>query len=313
MSHSATPARALRPDGAPPRSGSRPTVRSAVRAVDLTKTYGSGPATVHALDGVSLDLAAGHLTAIMGASGSGKSTLLHCLTGLDSPTSGTVWIGDTDITSLSDDDLTRLRRDRIGFVFQSFNLMPTLTAERNILLPLKLSRRRVDQEWFDRVTGMLGITERLSHRPSELSGGQQQRVAVARALITRPDVIVADEPTGALDSAASDSLLTFLRNCVEDLGQTVVMVTHDHHAAEYADRVVTLRDGRTSEDHWVSLRAGVLAEDGSTRPDGSGAAGSGATHGWRDAGCPACRDAAGLDAPDASAQDAAARNVGVAR
>ncbi|MCI1748883.1 MAG: ABC transporter ATP-binding protein [Acidipropionibacterium sp.] len=229
-------------------TGPESSLRSAVRAAGLTKTYGSGPATVRALDGVDLDLPASHLTAIMGASGSGKSTLLHCLTGLDSPTSGTVWIGGTEITRLSDDDLTRLRRDRIGFVFQSFNLMPTLTAEKNILLPLKLSRRKADRQWFDRIVGMLGLDERLGHRPSELSGGQQQRVAVARALITRPDVIVADEPTGALDSAASDGLLTFLRNCVDDLGQTVVMVTHDHHAADYADRVVTMRDGRTCED-----------------------------------------------------------------
>ncbi|WP_181833910.1 ATP-binding cassette domain-containing protein [Acidipropionibacterium virtanenii] len=232
---------------------------AAVRAADLTKTYGADATLVRALDSVSLELPAGHFTAIMGASGSGKSTLLHCITGLDAPTSGQVWIGGTEITALSDDDLTRLRRDHVGFIFQSFNLMPTLDAEKNILLPLKLSRRRVDRQWFDRVAHLLGIDDRLDHRPSELSGGQQQRVAVARALITRPDVIVADEPTGALDSEASDDLLGFLRNCVDDLGQTVVMVTHDHHAAGYADRVVTLKDGRIDEDRWRSVRAGIPA------------------------------------------------------
>lgn len=238
-----------------PPAGPEP--QPAVRAAGLTRVYGSGDTLVRALDAVSLELPAGHFTAIMGASGSGKSTLLHCLTGLDAPSEGQVWIGGTDITALDDDALTRLRRDRIGFVFQSFNLMPTLSAEKNILLPLKLSRRRVDREWFARITRMLGIDDRLAHRPSELSGGQQQRVTVARALITRPDVIVADEPTGALDSQAGDDLLAFLRNCVDDLGQTVVMVTHDHHAAGYADRVITLRDGRIDEDRWRSVRAGV--------------------------------------------------------
>ncbi|MDN6555247.1 MAG: ABC transporter ATP-binding protein [Acidipropionibacterium acidipropionici] len=242
------------PTAPPARATSQP---AAVRAAGLTKTYGTGATLVRALDSVSLELPAAHFTAIMGASGSGKSTLLHCITGLDAPTSGTVWIGSTKITALSDDDLTRLRRDRIGFIFQSFNLMPTLTARKNILLPLKLSKRPVDRRWFARITHMLGLDERLEHRPFELSGGQQQRVAVARALITRPDVIVADEPTGALDSQSSDDLLTFLRNCVDDLGQTVVMVTHDHHAAGYADRVVTLRDGRIDEDRWRSVRAGV--------------------------------------------------------
>lgn len=240
--------------GPAPATGSRP---AAVRATDLTKTYGSGATLVRALSSVSLEFPDGHFTAIMGASGSGKSTLLHCLTGLDSPSSGHVWIGGTDITALDDDSLTRLRRDRIGFIFQAFNLMPTLTAEKNILLPLKLSRTRVDRPWFERIVAMLGIGDRLDHRPSELSGGQQQRVAVARALVTRPDVIVADEPTGALDSASSDDLLAFLRGCVDELGQTVVMVTHDHHAADRADRVVTLRDGRIGEDRWLSVRVGA--------------------------------------------------------
>nr|WP_032501959.1 ABC transporter ATP-binding protein [Cutibacterium acnes] len=182
----------------------------------------------------------------MGASGSGKSTLLHCITGLDSSTSGRVWIGDTEITHLDDDALTKLRRQHVGFVFQSFNLMPTLSAADNITLPLRLSHTKVDKEWFDHITGMLGITERLGHKPSQMSGGQQQRVAVARALVTRPDVIVADEPTGALDSEAGGDLLTFLRHCVDDLGQTVVMVTHDHDAAARADDIVTVTDGQVS-------------------------------------------------------------------
>lgn len=219
---------------------------SAVRTLDLTKTYGSGTTLVRALRSVTLDIPSGRFTAIMGASGSGKSTLLHCITGLDSPTSGRVWIGDTEITHLDDDALTKLRRQHVGFVFQSFNLMPTLSAADNITLPLRLSHTKVDKEWFDHITGMLGITERLGHKPSQMSGGQQQRVAVARALVTHPDVIVADEPTGALDSEASDDLLTFLRHCVDDLGQTVVMVTHDHDAAARADDIVTVTDGQVS-------------------------------------------------------------------
>ena len=219
---------------------------SAVRTLDLTKTYGSGTTLVRALRSVTLDIPSGRFTAIMGASGSGKSTLLHCITGLDSPTSGRVWIGDTEITHLDDDALTKLRRQHVGFVFQSFNLMPTLSAADNITLPLRLSHTKVDKEWFDHITGMLGITERLGHKPSQMSGGQQQRVAVARALVTRPDVIVADEPTGALDSEASDDLLTFLRHYVDDLGQTVVMVTHDHDAAARADDIVTVTDGQVS-------------------------------------------------------------------
>ena len=225
---------------------SRTTSASAVRTLDLTKTYGSATTLVRALRSVTLVIPARQFTAIMGASGSGKSTLLHCITGLDSPTSGRVWIGDTEITHLDDDALTKLRRQHVGFVFQSFNLMPTLSAADNITLPLRLSHTKVDKAWFDHITEMLGITERLDHKPSQMSGGQQQRVAVARALVTRPDVIVADEPTGALDSQASDDLLTFLRHCVDDLGQTVVMVTHDRDAAARADNIVMVADGQVS-------------------------------------------------------------------
>jgi len=225
---------------------SRTTSASAVRTLDLPKTYGSATTLVRALRSVTLDIPARQFTAIMGASGSGKSTLLHCITGLDSPTSGRVWIGDTEITPLDDDALTKLRRQHVGFVFQSFNLMPTLSAADNITLPLRLSHTKVDKEWFDHITGMLGITERLGHKPSQMSGGQQQRVAVARALVTRPEVIVAYEPTGALDSQASDDLLTFLRHCVDDLGQTVVMVTHDRDAAARADNIVMGADGQVS-------------------------------------------------------------------
>lgn len=221
---------------------------AAVRTDSLTKTYGSGEALVRALDGVTLDIARGEFTAIMGPSGSGKSTLMHLIAGLDSATSGRSWIGDAEITGLGDTALTLLRRERVGFIFQAFNLLPTLDARANILLPLKLARRRPDTAWFDQIVEVLGLGSRLSHRPSELSGGQQQRVAVARALVTRPDVIFADEPTGALDSAASDHLLTFLRASVDDLGQTIVMVTHDAHAAERADRILHLADGRLASD-----------------------------------------------------------------
>ncbi|WP_185948632.1 ABC transporter ATP-binding protein [Cutibacterium modestum] len=227
-------------------TASRTVSASAVRTLDLTKTYGSGTTLARALRSVTLDIPAGRFTAIMGASGSGKSTLLHCITGLDSPTSGRVWIGDTEITHLDDDALTKLRRKHVGFVFQSFNLMPTLSAADNITLPLRLSCTKIDKAWFDHITGMLGITERLGHKPSEMSGGQQQRVVIARALVSHPDVIVADEPTGALDSEASDDLLTFLRHCVDNLGQTVVMVTHDRDAATRADGIVTVADGQVS-------------------------------------------------------------------
>ncbi|SDJ63094.1 ABC transporter ATP-binding protein [Nonomuraea jiangxiensis] len=215
----------------------------AVVATDLTKVYGQGDAVVHALRGVNVAFATGAFTAIMGPSGSGKSTLMHCLAGLDAATSGTVHVGDVELTALDDRRLTRLRRERIGFVFQSFNLLPTLTAEQNIRLPLEIASRQADQPLFDRVIDTVGLRNRLSHRPAELSGGQQQRVAVARALISKPQVIFADEPTGNLDSRSGAEILSFLRTSVRELGQTIVMVTHDPVAASYADRVVFLRDG----------------------------------------------------------------------
>jgi putative ABC transport system ATP-binding protein len=218
--------------------------RTAVRVIDLVKVYGTGDAAVRALDGISVAFGAGRFTAIMGPSGSGKSTLMHCAAGLDTVTSGTVALGATQLTGLPDRALTRLRRDRVGFVFQSFNLLPTLTAEQNIRLPLELAGRRPDPAWFDRLVAVLGIGDRLGHLPSALSGGQQQRVACARALLTRPEVVFADEPTGNLDSRSGAGVLEFLRNCVRELGQTVVMVTHDPNAAAFADRVVLLADGR---------------------------------------------------------------------
>jgi putative ABC transport system ATP-binding protein len=230
----------------------------AARAVRAGKVYGTGDTTVTALDHVSLELAAGQFTAIMGPSGSGKSTLMHCLAGLDTLTSGQVYIGDTDLASLSDRERTILRRDRLGFVFQSFNLLPTLTAEENITLPADLAGRSPDPAWLTEVVAKLDLGDRLSHRPSELSGGQQQRVAVARALISRPDVVFADEPTGALDQKAGTELLRFLRSVVDQLGQTVVMVTHDPGAAAYADRVVFLVDGAIVEELATPTRGTVL-------------------------------------------------------
>ena len=220
----------------------------AARAQDAGKVFGTGDTAVVALDELTLELPRGEFTAIMGPSGSGKSTLMHCLAGLDTLTSGRVFIGETDLASLSDRERTLLRRDRLGFVFQSFNLLPTLTAEENITLPADLAGREPDPAWFETVVTKLDLGGRLRHRPSELSGGQQQRVAVARALISRPDVVFADEPTGALDSRASTELLRFLRSVVDDLGQTVVMVTHDPEAASYADRLVVLRDGQIVHD-----------------------------------------------------------------
>lgn len=216
----------------------------AARAVDLVKVYGSGDTQVRALDGVSVDFAQREFTAIMGPSGSGKSTLMHCLAGLDSASSGQVRIGDTDLTSLGDKQMTQLRRDRIGFVFQAFNLVPTLTALENITLPLDIAGRAADAEWLDTVTKRLGLTDRLGHRPSELSGGQQQRVACARALAGKPEIIFGDEPTGNLDSRSSEEVLSILRAAVDEFGQTVVIVTHEPHAASFADRVVFLADGR---------------------------------------------------------------------
>ena len=220
----------------------------AARAVDTVKVYGHGEAEVRALDGVSVDFGAGRFTAIMGPSGSGKSTLMHCVAGLDSLTSGSVWIGDTELGSLRDKQLTQLRRDRVGFIFQAFNLLPTLSAGENIALPMKLAGRKPDREWFDTVVDTVGLGNRLKHRPSELSGGQQQRVAVARALASRPEIIFADEPTGNLDSRSGAEILAFMRQAVRELGQTIVMVTHDPVAASYADRAVFLADGHIVGD-----------------------------------------------------------------
>jgi putative ABC transport system ATP-binding protein len=216
--------------------------------VDVWKVYGSGEAQVIALHGVSVELEQGHFTAIMGPSGSGKSTLMHCLAGLDSVTRGDVFIGGTRVTGLGDRALTDLRRDKVGFVFQQFNLLPTLTAEENILLPLSIAGRKPDRQWFDTVIDTIGLRDRLRHRPTQLSGGQQQRVACARALVSRPEVIFADEPTGNLDSRSGAEVLGFLRNSVHDFNQTVVMVTHDAGAASYADRVIFLADGRVVDE-----------------------------------------------------------------
>ncbi|HEY4570617.1 MAG TPA: ABC transporter ATP-binding protein, partial [Kribbella sp.] len=218
--------------------------RTAIRAHELRKVYGQGDTAVAALDGVSVDFGVGQFTAIMGPSGSGKSTLMHCLAGLDTPTGGQVLLGDTELTQLPDAELTKIRRDRVGFVFQSFNLLPMLSAKDNILLPLELGNRKPDQQWLDTLIDVLGLEDRLTHRPSELSGGQQQRVAVARALVGRPEVVFADEPTGNLDSKSSTEILKFMRQAVVDFGQTIVMVTHDPVAASYADRAVFLADGR---------------------------------------------------------------------
>ncbi len=242
-----------------PPTSPNTTTRPAARTVALTKTFGTADSAVTALDAVDVTIAAGRFTAIMGPSGSGKSTLMHCLAGLETPTSGRVLIGDTDLTALSDKALTLLRRERIGFVFQSFNLLPMLTARQNIELPLSLAGRRTDPEIMARLTTTLGIGDRLEHRPGELSGGQQQRVAVARALVGEPDVIFADEPTGALDSQSSAQLLALLRSSVHELGQTVVMVTHDPRAASYADRVLLLADGVVAGDLTDPTEDSVLA------------------------------------------------------
>ena len=235
------------------------TTNLAVAATDLVKIYGSGETGVYALDGVSIAFAHAEFTAIMGPSGSGKSTLMHCLAGLDSPTSGSVRIGDTEIAGLPDRELTLLRRRRVGFVFQTFNLLPALTAEQNIRLPLDLAGRRPDSALWDEVITRLDLADRLQHRPAQLSGGQQQRVACARALITRPDVVFADEPTGNLDSASSAEVLSFLRASVRELRQTVIMVTHDPVAASYSDRVVFLADGLVSGELRQPTPESVLA------------------------------------------------------
>ena len=217
---------------------------TAARAEGVTKVYGWGDTRVTALDNLSVAFAGGEFTAVMGPSGSGKSTLMHCMAGLDSVTEGSVFIGDQDLSTLSDRQLTKLRRERIGFIFQAYNLVPTLSASENITLPLDLAGTKVDQSWFDSVVETLGVADRLKHRPSELSGGQQQRVAAARAMVSRPELIFADEPSGNLDSRASADLLGFLRAAVKDHAQTIVMVTHDANAAGYADRIVFLADGR---------------------------------------------------------------------
>ena len=232
----------------PTRSGTDAGALLATRAEHVTKTYGSGEATVVALDDVSVGLDRGRFTAIMGPSGSGKSTLLHLLAGLDRPTSGEVYLGDTEISSLGDKAITMLRRDRIGFIFQSFNLLPTMTAAENIVLPLRIAGRKADEHWVASIVDTVGLTGRLGHRPAQLSGGQQQRVAAARALASKPEIVFADEPTGALDSASSAELLGFLRNAVTELHQTVVMVTHEPAAACYADRVVFLADGHVVDE-----------------------------------------------------------------
>ncbi|HEU5159268.1 MAG TPA: ABC transporter ATP-binding protein [Streptosporangiaceae bacterium] len=216
----------------------------AARAVEIVKTYGGGPGAVTALDHVSVEFGHGRFSAVMGPSGSGKSTLLHCMAGLDSVDEGTVLLGDTDLTRLGERRLTRLRRERIGFVFQSFNLLPTLTAAENIVLPARLAGRTVDRSWLDQLIDAVGLGDRLGHKPAELSGGQQQRVAAARALAARPEIVFADEPTGNLDSRSGSELLAFLRRSVDEFGQTIVMVTHDPIAAAHADEAVFLADGR---------------------------------------------------------------------
>ena len=225
-----------------------PALLLAARTLDATKVYGRGQTEVRALDGISVEFEKERFTAIMGPSGSGKSTLLHCVAGLDTLTSGRAFIGDTDLSVLNDHDLTVLRRDHVGFVFQAYNLVPTLTAGENITLPMRLAGRPRDRQWVDQVVTTMGIADRLQHRPSEMSGGQQQRVAVARALAGRPEIIFADEPTGNLDSHAGAEVLSFMRRAVDEMGQTIVMVTHDPTAASYADRIVFLADGRIVDE-----------------------------------------------------------------
>jgi putative ABC transport system ATP-binding protein len=228
----------------PDESSSQPIVE----AQNLGRRYGEGEAAVDALTDVTVEFPSGRFAAIMGPSGSGKSTLLHLLAGLDRPTSGRVRIAGIELTELNDRELTQLRRDRVGFIFQTFNLLPVLNAEENILLPLSIAGRKVDHDWFERLIDTVGIRDRLSHRPAEMSGGQQQRVAVARALVSRPSVVFADEPSGNLDSKASGDVLDLLRQAVDDFSQTVVMVTHDAHAASFADRLLLLADGRIVHD-----------------------------------------------------------------
>jgi len=237
---------------------SQTVTKAAARTEGLTKVYGAGDAAVEALRGITLDFAEGGFTAIMGPSGSGKSTLLHCMAGLDTPTEGHVFVGDVDITLLSERQLTQLRRDKIGFVFQAFNLIPTLSAGENITLPLDIAGRDVDRAWFDEVVKTTGLQDRLDHKPAELSGGQQQRVAGARALVSRPEIVFADEPTGNLDSRSSEELLTFLRGAVDEHGQTIIMVTHDVKAASFADRAIFLGDGRVVDEMSSPTADGIL-------------------------------------------------------
>jgi putative ABC transport system ATP-binding protein len=230
-------------------------VTEIVSATDLSRRFGDGPAAVDALDGVTVAFQSGSFAAVMGPSGSGKSTLMHVLAGLDKPTAGSVVIDGTEIAALDDAALTRLRRDKVGFIFQAFNLLPVLTAEENIVLPLSIAGRKVDREWLDTLIDAVGLDDRRTHRPSELSGGQQQRVAIARALVTKPAVVFADEPTGNLDSTASADVLALLRRAVDEFGQTVIMVTHDHDAAAVADRVVELADGHVVADRAIRTAA----------------------------------------------------------
>ena len=236
----------------------QPPAEPAARGTDVVKVYGKGDAAVRALDGISVDFATGQFSAIMGPSGSGKSTLMHCMAGLDTITSGQVYVGDVELSSLNDKELTRLRRDRIGFIFQAYNLVPTLSAAENITLPMDIAGRKPDQVWVDRLIDTVGLRPRLSHRPSELSGGQQQRVAAARALASRPSIVFADEPTGNLDSRSSAEVLEFLRMSVHEFDQTVVMVTHDPSAASYAERVVFLADGRIVDEMTAPTAEKVL-------------------------------------------------------
>jgi putative ABC transport system ATP-binding protein len=237
---------------------SPPLIRTAARAVDAFKIYGEGEAEVRALDGVSVEFESAHMTAIMGPSGSGKSTLLHCLAGLDRLTSGQIFLGDSELSAQSEKQLTLIRRDKIGFVFQAYNLVPTLNALENITLPMSLARNKPDPEWLETVVTTVRLKDRLNHRPSELSGGQQQRVAVARALLSRPEIVFADEPTGNLDSRSGAEILTFMREAVDDFGQTMVLVTHDPIAAGYADRVVFLADGKIVDEMFKPTAASVL-------------------------------------------------------
>ncbi len=230
----------------------------AARAVDAIKVYGSGDTEVHALRGVNVGFEKGRFTAIMGPSGSGKSTLMHCMAGLDRLTGGEAYIGDVAISTLNDKELTRLRRDKVGFIFQAYNLVPTLNARENITLPLDLGGRDIDDAWVDEVIDTVGLSDRVTHRPNELSGGQQQRVAVARALATRPDMVFGDEPTGNLDSRTSSEILTFMRSAVDELGQSIVMVTHDPISASYADRVLFLDDGKIVYELFAPTTDSVL-------------------------------------------------------